>query len=170
MRISGKFVPLLGAAGLTVATALLTVTPASALDNGLALTPPMGFNNWNSTRCKADFNESMVKSIADIFVSSGLQAAGYRYVNLDDCWAETKRDSGGHQERNKELPHPEPPLRARRAAKAKTPPRPGCLFSSVKHEHIRHPQRTLAFEKSAETAGSGSPQESGALVGCASRH
>ena len=96
MRISGKFVPLLGAAGLTVATALLTVTPASALDNGLALTPPMGFNNWNSTRCKADFNESMVKSIADIFVSSGLQAAGYRYVNLDDCWAETKRDSGGH--------------------------------------------------------------------------
>src|SRR3989440_5231501 len=56
----------------------------------------MGFNNWNSTRCKADFNESMVKSIADIFVSSGLQAAGYRYVNLDDCWAETKRDSGGH--------------------------------------------------------------------------
>ena len=66
MRISGKFVPLLGAAGLTVAAALLTVTPASALDNGLALTPPMGFNNWNSTRCKADFNESMVKSIADI--------------------------------------------------------------------------------------------------------
>ena len=44
-----------------------TAGPAAALDNGLARTPPMGFNNWNSTRCKADFNESMVKSIADIF-------------------------------------------------------------------------------------------------------
>jgi alpha-galactosidase len=91
----------LSAAGLVVAaaaigTALFTAPPASALANGLALTPPMGFNNWNSTQCRPEFNEGMVRGIADIFVSSGLKAAGYQYVNLDDCWAETKRDTGGH--------------------------------------------------------------------------
>jgi alpha-galactosidase len=96
-----KLVALLGTAGLVltaavVGSALLSAPPASALENGLARTPPMGFNNWNSTQCKADFNEAMVKGIADIFVSSGLKAAGYQYVNLDDCLAEPKRDASGH--------------------------------------------------------------------------
>ncbi|CAM5684371.1 NPCBM/NEW2 domain-containing protein [Streptomyces canus] len=70
--------------------------PASpALADGLALTPPMGFNNWNSTHCRAEFNESMVKGIADIFVEKGLKDAGYQYVNLDDCWALPARDADG---------------------------------------------------------------------------
>ena len=47
----------------------------------------MGFNNWNSTHCRAEFNEAMVKGIADLFVAKGLKDAGYQYVNLDDCWA-----------------------------------------------------------------------------------
>ncbi len=68
---------------------------APALADGLALTPPMGFNNWNSTHCRAEFNESMVKGIADIFVEKGLKDAGYQYVNLDDCWALPARDAGG---------------------------------------------------------------------------
>src|SRR3954454_14933503 len=67
-----------------------------ALADGLALTPPMGFNNWNSTHCRAEFNESMVKGIADIFVARGLKDAGYRYVNLDDCWALPQRGADGN--------------------------------------------------------------------------
>ncbi|MFL4902505.1 NPCBM/NEW2 domain-containing protein [Streptomyces sp. MMS24-I2-30] len=67
----------------------------SAPADGLALTPPMGFNNWNSTHCRADFNEEMVKGIADIFVAKGLKDAGYQYVNLDDCWALPSRDADG---------------------------------------------------------------------------
>ncbi|OIJ94528.1 NPCBM/NEW2 domain-containing protein [Streptomyces monashensis] len=63
--------------------------------DGLAPTPPMGFNNWNSTHCRADFNETMVKGIADLFVAKGLKDAGYRYVNLDDCWALPNRDANG---------------------------------------------------------------------------
>ncbi|MET9293461.1 NPCBM/NEW2 domain-containing protein [Streptomyces sp. NPDC003077] len=70
--------------------------------DGLALTPPMGFNNWNSTHCRAEFNEAMIKSIADIMVDKGLKAAGYEYVNLDDCWASPKRDANG-----KLVPHPQ---------------------------------------------------------------
>lgn len=70
--------------------------PAGAqLDEGLALTPPMGFNNWNTTHCRAEFNEAMVKGIADIFVEKGLKEAGYEYVNLDDCWALPQRDANG---------------------------------------------------------------------------
>ncbi|WP_329530826.1 NPCBM/NEW2 domain-containing protein [Streptomyces sp. NBC_01450] len=73
-----------------------TEAPATpALAGGLALTPPMGFNNWNSTHCRAEFNESMVKGIADLFVEKGLKDAGYQYVNLDDCWALPKRNADG---------------------------------------------------------------------------
>jgi alpha-galactosidase len=55
----------------------------------------MGFNNWNSTHCRAEFNEDMVKGIADLFVDKGLKDAGYQYVNLDDCWALPSRDAEG---------------------------------------------------------------------------
>jgi len=71
-------------------------TPALALDNGLALTPQMGFNNWNLTQCGAQFNEAFVEGIADTLVSTGLKDAGYQYVNLDDCWAQSSRDSKGN--------------------------------------------------------------------------
>ncbi|MGP3981735.1 NPCBM/NEW2 domain-containing protein [Streptomyces sp. KR80] len=95
---------LLCGAGLAAPAAPATAAPAggtasaekpAAPGDGLALTPPMGFNNWNTTHCRAEFNEAMVKGIADIFVSKGLKAAGYQYVNLDDCWALPQRDGNG---------------------------------------------------------------------------
>ncbi|MGW7525843.1 NPCBM/NEW2 domain-containing protein [Streptomyces sp. NPDC054783] len=89
---------LLCAAGLAapaLAAAPAQEPAAPALADGLALTPPMGFNNWNSTHCRAEFNESMVKGIADLFVAKGLKDAGYQYVNLDDCWALPQRDADG---------------------------------------------------------------------------
>ncbi|MEV6537547.1 NPCBM/NEW2 domain-containing protein [Streptomyces sp. NPDC051665] len=88
---------LLCTAGLAApAVATPAQDPVSpALADGQALTPPMGFNNWNSTNCRAEFNESMVEGIADIFVNKGLKAAGYQYVNLDDCWALPNRDADG---------------------------------------------------------------------------
>ncbi|WP_225992811.1 carbohydrate-binding protein [Actinomadura rudentiformis] len=90
---------LLTASGVVVtgrADALVaSARPAIALENGLARTPPMGFNNWNTTACRPEFNEAMVKAIADIFVSRGLKDVGYEYVNIDDCWAEPQRDANG---------------------------------------------------------------------------
>ncbi|MFF7251098.1 NPCBM/NEW2 domain-containing protein [Embleya sp. NPDC008237] len=79
-------------AGASVAAA----PSAAAAPDGQAALPPMGFNNWNSTHCRADFNETMIKGIADLFVSKGLKAAGYQYVNLDDCWALPNRDGSGN--------------------------------------------------------------------------
>lgn len=58
----------------------------------LAATPPMGWNSWNTFQCNMD--EKLVKQIADTLVSSGMQAAGYKYVNIDDCWMDGRDSSG----------------------------------------------------------------------------
>ncbi|WP_158879458.1 NPCBM/NEW2 domain-containing protein [Amycolatopsis anabasis] len=89
------------AAALLTAGGLVTfgsAPPALALENGLARTPPMGFNNWNTTHCRAEFNEKMVLDTADLFVTRDLRDAGYTYVNLDDCWAKTQRNAQGDLE------------------------------------------------------------------------
>ena len=51
---------------------------------GLALTPPMGWNSWNKFACNVD--ENMIKQMADAMVSNGMKEAGYTYINIDDCW------------------------------------------------------------------------------------
>jgi alpha-galactosidase len=58
----------------------------------LAATPPMGWNSWNTFQC--NMNETLIKQMADTIVSSGMQAAGYQYVNLDDCWMDGRDSSG----------------------------------------------------------------------------
>jgi alpha-galactosidase len=63
-----------------------------AWDNGVALTPPMGWNSWNKFGCNV--SEEMIKSMADAVVSSGMKDAGYRYVVIDDCW-QVSRDENG---------------------------------------------------------------------------
>ncbi|MCX4231480.1 NPCBM/NEW2 domain-containing protein [Streptomyces ortus] len=88
-------VPAAGAATPATSVPATSVSAGRAPTDGLALTPPMGFNNWNSTHCRAEFDEAMVKGIADIFVDKGLKDAGYEYVNLDDCWALPARDADG---------------------------------------------------------------------------
>ena len=59
---------------------------------GLALTPPMGWNSWNHFAC--DVNEQIIRETADAMVASGMKDAGYRYINIDDCW-HGERDSLG---------------------------------------------------------------------------
>jgi alpha-galactosidase len=82
---------LVGAVGWLV---LLTAGPASALSDGQALTPPMGWNDWNAYGCNV--SEALVKQTADKLVSAGLAAAGYQYVNIDDCWLQHSRDAAGN--------------------------------------------------------------------------
>ena len=60
--------------------------------NGLALTPPMGWNSWNKFACNV--NEQIVRDSADAMVSSGMRDAGYVYVVIDDCW-HGSRDANG---------------------------------------------------------------------------
>jgi len=57
-----------------------------------ALTPPMGWNSWNHFACKV--SDATVRAQAEAMVASGMKAAGYVYVNIDDCWQGT-RDAQG---------------------------------------------------------------------------
>ena len=58
----------------------------------LAKTPPMGWNSWNKFGCNV--SDRLIREMADAMVSSGMQAAGYQYVNIDDCW-QVSRDAQG---------------------------------------------------------------------------
>lgn len=61
---------------------------------GLAETPPMGWNSWNTFA--TDINEDLVKGIADAFERDGYKEAGYEYIVLDDGWMSMERDQNGN--------------------------------------------------------------------------
>jgi alpha-galactosidase len=75
-----------------VGTIMMISATAFALNNGLALTPPMGWNPYNAFGGAAD--AATILQMAHIMVSSGLRDAGYRYVALDCGWS-TGRDANG---------------------------------------------------------------------------
>ncbi|KRZ23533.1 Alpha-N-acetylgalactosaminidase, partial [Trichinella pseudospiralis] len=88
--------------------ALVSILFESALrtfgaQNGLALTPPMGWISWLQFGCQTDcskglkncFSEQAILDIAEHLVADGYRDAGYIYVNLDDCWSSRRRDQDG---------------------------------------------------------------------------
>jgi len=78
---------------LLVGAATLLVPATSAQTSAsLAPTPPMGWNSWNKFGCNV--SDKLIREMADAVVSSGMQAAGYQYVNIDDCW-QVSRDASG---------------------------------------------------------------------------
>ena len=62
------------------------------LDNGLGRTPQMGWNTWNKFQC--NINEQLIIDSIDVLNSSGLIEAGYKYINLDDCWQKSRDGNG----------------------------------------------------------------------------
>ena len=83
-----------GALLLAGAVGILRTTSAQALENGVARTPPMGWNSWNTFGC--NINEALIRQMADAIVSSGMRDLGYQYVVVDDCWFNPNRDSAGN--------------------------------------------------------------------------
>jgi alpha-galactosidase len=88
-------------AALTVAAAVLVLfasapdqPPARAAEGSPAVTPPLGWNSWNSFGCGV--TEAAVRQAADAMVSSGMRDAGYQYVVVDDCWFDPNRDAQGN--------------------------------------------------------------------------
>jgi len=70
-------------------------TPVGVSDATNATPPSMGWNSWNAFACNG-LDESLVRQTADAMVSSGLLAAGYNTLTLDDCWSAVSRDSTGN--------------------------------------------------------------------------
>ena len=91
-----RLVALLAALALTlgVPTGVLAADkdPPPRVANGLAQTPPMGWNSWNKFAC--DIDEATVRRVADAMASNGMKEAGYQYVVIDDCW-HGPRDADG---------------------------------------------------------------------------
>lgn len=77
---------------MTLSLMAINFVPAFGLDNGLAITPPMGYNSWYDVGCALSENKMM--QVANRMIELGLDKLGYRYLNLDDCWARGRREDG----------------------------------------------------------------------------
>uniref|UniRef100_A0AAQ6IEG8 Alpha-galactosidase n=1 Tax=Anabas testudineus TaxID=64144 RepID=A0AAQ6IEG8_ANATE len=81
----------------------LSCPAAEALDNGLALTPTMGWLHWERFMCNINcdkdpdncISEKLYMQMADVMVKEGWKDAGYEYVCIDDCWPSHDRDAKG---------------------------------------------------------------------------
>jgi alpha-galactosidase len=71
---------------------IIFVTPAGALNNNLAKTPPMGWNSWNKFACNV--SDQLIRETADAMVSTGMKDVGYQYVVIDDCWQVERKPDG----------------------------------------------------------------------------
>jgi len=88
-----------------------TLHISTALDNGLARTPPMGWLNWERYRCNTDCKNDPYNCIsADLFLEmaklmkyEGYADVGYEYINIDDCWMLRDRGDDGKLVSNPEL-------------------------------------------------------------------
>ena len=76
--------------------------PGPVPSNGLAKTPPMGWNSWNKFRNQV--SDKMMREMADAIVSAGMKDAGYVYVNIDDTWEAAHRDAQGNITTNDKFP------------------------------------------------------------------
>jgi alpha-galactosidase len=78
---------------LPITYLVLFAATLPALDNGLAKTPPMGWNSWNKFGCNV--SEDLIKQMADAMAKTGMKDAGYQYIVIDDCW-QVSRDPDGN--------------------------------------------------------------------------
>jgi len=83
----------------SIAAMLLLLFAPSAGAQGAggapALTPQMGWNTWDSFGC-GNATETVVRAEALAMHTNGMQAAGYQYINLNDCWMAATRDANGN--------------------------------------------------------------------------
>ncbi len=79
---------------LLLAAALPALPALAQKFEGLALTPPMGFNTWNTFA--SNINEVLIMETADTMVKNGMRDAGYDYIVIDDCWQLMERDAQGN--------------------------------------------------------------------------
>ena len=78
---------------MAVNTIKLPVPDTEEYPADRSLTPPMGWSSWNLFRTK--ISEDLIYEIGCAMKNSGLLDAGYKYINLDDCWQSSMRDENG---------------------------------------------------------------------------
>ena len=78
--------------GLVVVSLGTTASTVQAEAGGVDQTPVMGWSSWSFLRMGVDTSE--IEGEAQALVTTGLAAAGYRYVNIDDNWYECPGPQG----------------------------------------------------------------------------
>jgi alpha-galactosidase len=79
----------MAARAVAAAVLLLLMTTqkaALALNDGLARTPPMGFNTWFWDN-GGPGDDARLRQVADAMASNGMLAAGYNTITIDDLWS-----------------------------------------------------------------------------------
>lgn len=93
MKANGKC-PLCAIKTITIPRKLtMDISEDEPINTDVAKTPPMGWSSWNTFRNHID--EELILETAKAMKNSGLADAGYQYVNIDDCWQSSMRDSDG---------------------------------------------------------------------------
>lgn len=82
----------LDAAGGITTNLVATISNVPYAQVSASPTPPLGYNPWFGYGTLA--SESILKAVADFFVTNGFRDCGWRYVNMDDGWQAT-RDTNG---------------------------------------------------------------------------
>jgi alpha-galactosidase len=99
---------------MMLALATIPAVLGLQLPGGVGKLPALGWNSWvrfptdsilpvaywhgfqNAYGC--DIDETRILQAANAMKDKGFQAAGYEYVNSDDCWSQmTGRDAVTHQ-------------------------------------------------------------------------
>ncbi|NUR29731.1 MAG: glycoside hydrolase family 27 protein [Catenulispora sp.] len=86
---------------LAVVAAMLwppSSAPAYAQDNGVGLTPALGWSSWSFVRSHP--TAAKIEAQADAMKASGLAAAGFQYVNVDDFWYQCPGSQGPNVDAN----------------------------------------------------------------------
>lgn len=71
---------------------IILIALAMALSAAAQRTPTMGWSSWNTFAL--NINEDLIRQQADAMYNSGLQEAGYRYINIDDGYWLGRGDDG----------------------------------------------------------------------------
>ncbi len=71
----------------------IDVKDSENYNNSASDLPIMGWSSWNTLR--NHISEDSIYETAKALTDSGLAAAGYKYVNIDDCWQSSFRDEEG---------------------------------------------------------------------------
>ena len=96
---------LLQATALLAAAASNSVAAAADVAAAATITgtPMRGWVTWERYTCETDcarfpetcISERLIRTMADAMQSNGFVAAGYTYIQIDDCWAASQRDASG---------------------------------------------------------------------------
>ena len=101
--VAPSMLPLLTALAAALANVLATGVSSSPAMATTTTTPMRGWMTWERFTCETDcarfpetcISERLIRTMADAMNASGFVAAGYDYIQIDDCWAASQRGASG---------------------------------------------------------------------------